>query len=432
MKAPLLLNQREEAQAHTRLLLPGVSPALTENEKESETTSISKIVGSRRYFQGRTFARSDSKGALSETRDPVEVLTPQSQRVIQLSLAINFFLFLAKLLGYIESRSLALLASWFDSLIDLLGQGVLSYSESQSGVKQANYPAGKSRLEPLGVMVCAILMSMASIEVIRDSCEKIYYGLSPTSMDNSIAIMLVFVVTLKIILWKYSDNVAKKTGSSAVQAIAQDNANDVLSNIVALLAAKIASISLAPSSSGAWYLWMVDPVGAILISFYIVYSWISMGKEQVDMLVGKRADENFVKAIEEIADTYREVMLLDKLTAYYFGPKFLVELEMVMPEDTLLRDSHDAGIRLQHSVEKLELVERCFVHIDYSRRENDDHDPDVPLYLKTYTGTPKNSTNFPSLSLLEGVSESTIEQPSGLLSEKDLRSLADTQGLDRV
>ena len=84
------------------------------------------------------------------------------------------------------------------------------------------------------------------------------------------------------------------------------------------------------------------------------------------------------------------LMRLDKLTAYHFGPRFLVELEMVMPENTLLRDSHDAGIELQHQIEKLPAVERCFVHIDYSSRVGlvDDHDPAAPLYLKTYTGSP--------------------------------------------
>ena len=48
---------------------------------------------------------------------------------------------------------------------------------------------------------------------------------------------------------------------------------------------------------------------------------------------------------------------------------------MVMPEDTPLRVSHDCGISLQHRIESLPQVERCFVHIDYQQREVDDHDP---------------------------------------------------------
>eukprot|EP00397_Hematodinium_sp_SG-2012_P049131 GEMP01056541.1.p1 GENE.GEMP01056541.1~~GEMP01056541.1.p1 ORF type:complete len:185 (+),score=33.55 GEMP01056541.1:263-817(+) len=163
--------------------------------------------------------------------------------------------------------------------------------------------------------------------------------------------------------------------------------------------------SIVPQSEAgttAALLWYADPVGAILISFYIVFSWFSLGKEQVDMLFRRRADDDFIKSIEEIAEKYIDLMMLDKLTAYHFGPKFLVELEMVMPEDTPLRDSHDAGISLQHAVERLELVERCFVHIDYSRRELDDHDPNVPLFLKTYTGTPKGTLEGHPTSAVSG------------------------------
>ena len=43
-----------------------------------------------------------------------------------------------------------------------------------------------------------------------------------------------------------------------------------------------------------------------------------------------------------------------QVRAYHFGPKFLVELEIVMAEETPLRESHDVGINLQHKIERLE------------------------------------------------------------------------------
>ena len=47
---------------------------------------------------------------------------------------------------------------------------------------------------------------------------------------------------------------------------------------------------------------------------------------------------------------------MDVVRAYHFGPKFLVEIEIVMPEETPLRESHDVGILLQHKIERLEEV----------------------------------------------------------------------------
>jgi len=61
---------------------------------------------------------------------------------------------------------------------------------------------------------------------------------------------------------------------------------------------------------------------------------------------------------------------------------FLVEIEIVMDERTPLRESHDCGILLQHKIEDLPSVERCFVHIDYAHRDVDDHDHNTPVVRK--------------------------------------------------
>lgn len=64
---------------------------------------------------------------------------------------------------------------------------------------------------------------------------------------------------------------------------------------------------------------------------------------------------------------------VDVVRAYHFGPKFLVELEVVLPRDTPLHESHDLGMELQYEIESREEVERCFVHIDYESRPYDEH-----------------------------------------------------------
>ena len=75
----------------------------------------------------------------------------------------------------------------------------------------------------------------------------------------------------------------------------------------------------------------------------------------------------------ELADHFDQRMVVDTCRAYHFGPKFLVELEVVMPEHTLLKESHDLGMELQYEIEAQEEVERCFVHIDYESRDYDEH-----------------------------------------------------------
>lgn len=321
---------------------------------------------------------------------------PEVMRVIWSSVWINLFLFFGKLYAFLASGSLAVLASLVDSTIDLLGQGVLIWTKQLSmGKRVDDYPVGKGKLEPVGVMICAVVMGMASIEVISTSVGKLvqYWGRpDPPSVDltASTVFILVGVVVLKAILYVWCSRVGKRNNDDeSVKAIAQDNWNDAISNFVVLLATEATHLRHD--------LWFIDPGAAIVISIYIIYAWLCTGYEQVEMIVGKRADPDFLRSIQNMAEQHDSRMQLDTLCAYHFGAKYLVEIEVVMHESTQLRDSHDAGIKLQHKIETLEDVERCFVHIDYQLREHDDHDPTVDVAEKVYGGTPQIAPRLPKL-----------------------------------
>jgi cation diffusion facilitator family transporter len=304
-----------------------------------------------------------------------------SRRAHIVSFWANLALFLGKCFVYLECRSMAILASLVDSTIDLLAQGVLMWANRAVGASDGvTYPAGRARLEPVGVVTCALLMAMASMQVIREASVE----LLDAWREGSVRLLqlrwldmgvMLSTVGVKTALYFWCKAVAARTSNVTVGAVAQDNLNDVLSNGIALISAL--STQVRPS------FWVCDPVGALVISVYIIVSWARTGVEQVEMIVGRSADPEFVDIVREMAETHDPSVSLDVLRAYHFGPKFLVELEIVMPEDTPLRESHDVGIRLQHKIEALEAVERCFVHVDYLQRGVDDHDPNVPLEYKT-------------------------------------------------
>jgi len=133
-------------------------------------------------------------------------------------------------------------------------------------------------------------------------------------------------------------------------------------------------------------LWYIDPYGAIFISLYIIYSWYNTAKEQIVQLSGLAAPTAFTNEIKKFAKDSHPHLEVDVCRAYHFGPKFLVELEVVMPQDTRLKESHDLGMKLQYGIESREEVERCFVHIDYEARPYDEHVVSkVPELRKRYT-----------------------------------------------
>ena len=71
---------------------------------------------------------------------------------------------------------------------------------------------------------------------------------------------------------------------------------------------------------------------------------------QVDKMIGKGAPEDFIHNLEQLASTHHADMSLDHIRAYYFGQRFIVEMEVVLPPRMTVRESHDIAMILQHKV----------------------------------------------------------------------------------
>ncbi|KAF4323064.1 hypothetical protein BBO99_00003503 [Phytophthora kernoviae] len=293
--------------------------------------------------------------------------TLRVQVAINVSLIANVVLAIVKTYAACMSGSLAVLSSLVDSILDLTSQLLFWYSDKRMHTPSVKYPAGRRRLEPVAVIISATLMGMAAIEVIQQAVESLVKGLNghQRQLDISTFTMAVLLVAIvvKLVLWYVCAQIGSHSPSA--DALAQDHRNDVFSNTVAVGAAFAAH----------WHsnLWYLDSVGAIVISVYIAVSWLATGKEQVERLVGLQASQEFIDEIRLLGDIHHPMMRTDIVRAYHFGNNYLVEMEVILPEDMCVKDAHDISLSLQDKVEALDNVERAFVHVDYLERNYDEH-----------------------------------------------------------
>lgn len=203
------------------------------------------------------------------------------------TLFFNVVILLTKVVAYVSTSSLVVLAALLDSLLDILCQLVLTYTEKNSARNKSSalYPAGSARLEPLGVLICAMLMGMASFAVLRESVVALVYQKSAMSDgdDDSPTLAsfwsMVSVVVYKMLLYwlcrmgahrkrvgpafrkSAGGKILRATSSKPVEqisdptleALTQDHFNDILSNAVAAFA-----LLLALRWPNMWY---IDPMG---------------------------------------------------------------------------------------------------------------------------------------------------------------------------
>eukprot|EP00112_Aurelia_sp_Birch-Aquarium-sp1_P004185 Seg1474.5 transcript_id=Seg1474.5/GoldUCD/mRNA.D3Y31 product="Metal tolerance protein 10" protein_id=Seg1474.5/GoldUCD/D3Y31 len=271
----------------------------------------------------------------------------------QISFLANLFLIIAKGVAVGLSGSLAIISSLVDSAVDLVSGVIIWYtSKAMRKIDIYNYPIGRTRLEPVAIVILSCIMASASVVIFRESLEGIISKKINADLSAvSISLVAVTIVT-KLVLYLY----CRRYDTPSTKALATDHLNDTVSNSFALLFGALGS-----------YVWKyADPIGAMIISIYIFYNWWKTGAQQIKNLTGKTAPSHLLQRITWIAVTHDDrIEKIETVRAFRTGNRYLAEVDIVLPEDMHLEIAHNIGETLQRKIEQLDQIERAFVHADY-------------------------------------------------------------------
>ncbi|XP_031387337.1 metal tolerance protein 9-like isoform X2 [Punica granatum] len=271
------------------------------------------------------------------TEDEMKQLARSEKVAIYTSNIANMVLFLAKVYASVESRSLAVIASTLDSLLDLLSGFILWFTaHAMRKPNQLRYPIGKERMQPV-------------TQPERD----------PEKERWMIGIM-VSVTIVKFVLMAY----CRRFQNDIIRTYAKDHLFDVITNSIGLAAAVLA----------IRFYWWLDPTGAILIAVYTMNSWARTVIENVGSLIGKTAPAEYIaKLTYLIWNHHWDIKHIATVRAYKCGSFYFVEADIVLPGDMSLNVAHDIGETLQEKLELLPDVERAFVHVDFDSNHPPEH-----------------------------------------------------------
>ena len=282
---------------------------------------------------------------------------------MNLSFATNVVLFVAKLACAALSGSLSIIASTLDSFLDLLSGLLLWLTvRSMRDVDPYEYPVGKTRLQPLGILVFASVMGTVSFQVLIESVRQL---IGPDHTHHLEHLWLAVgtmgsVIGAKLLLWLY----CRRFKSESVVAYAQDHLNDVLTN----------SLGLATAILGDRVAWWVDPLGAMLLSMFIMRVWATTALENMRQLVGQSAPQKLLAKLTWLSWNHSpKIAQIDTVRAYTFGQYYFCEVDIVLPRDTPFPEAHDIGESLQNKLERQAEIERAFVHLDYEAQHAPEH-----------------------------------------------------------
>lgn len=300
--------------------------------------------------------------------DPEEVMPPDLEfedeadsgsRVVTIAIYINFVanacLLIMKIAVAILTDSVSVLASLVDAALDFLSTAIIWTTTFLIKRKDTyRYPVGRRRLEPIGVLVFSVIMIVSFVQVALEGLNKL------SSPDHSIVsltipaiVIMAATVGVKFLCWLY----CRLIPNSSVQALAQDAITDIVFNTFSII---------FPLLGYYFSIWWLDPLGGVLLSLYVIFSWASTSSSHIKNLTGAAATADqrnvLLYLTMRFAHTIRKIQ---GLQAYHSGDKLNVEVDLVLDEGTSLRDSHDLGESLQYVLESVPEVDRAFVHMDY-------------------------------------------------------------------
>ena len=290
--------------------------------------------------------------------------------LIYASTAVTITIVVGLVILAISSQSLAILAASLDAVLDLVSNLILFVTHRLMSQRNLHaYPIGRSRIENIGVILYASVMSTFAIQVIVEAIRKfvsianhedipLNLGLDPFTLS-----MLVYVIVVKSILYLVCIRYASI--SSSAETLAMDHRNDLLLNCV--------GFAMGFAAYYSRQLWL-DPLGGVLLSLFILTSWAKLGLDQIAVVTGKSADIAFINEITFLVCHFDTLILqIDTVRCYHLSDKYLVEVDIVLSPDLPLKTAHDVGQHLQDFLEQYPEVERAYVHLDWEVEHQIEH-----------------------------------------------------------
>lgn len=277
------------------------------------------------------------------------------------SFGLNLMLLCGKALAMSTSSSYTIMSSLADSCLDIIGGIIISCTAANSGYTEEDsirYPAGKSRVSTVGILVFSVLMSCCAIYILFSCCNSlIMHELAPPTTPTAVFVMFM-TIFVKFCMWI----VYTWIGHPITLTLAEDHRNDVLTN----------SLGLFMYWGGARLQWWMDSMGGILLSLFVLNSWLQNALENAKMLMGEAAPGDVIRNVTYVAAHHHPLIKeVTRVTAYQLGPMYFTEVYLVLKDGVSFEAARWVGDTLTKRLERVPDIEHAFVHLDTSTHNED-------------------------------------------------------------
>lgn len=270
---------------------------------------------------------------------------------------LNILLFAGKLTVGFLGASVAIMADAFNNISDA-GSAIIALIGFRMATKPVDkeHPQGHGRIEYIAGFIVDMLIILVGFELLKTSIGKIVTPTLPT-VGNITLILLGVAILVKVWLFFFYRNIAKRISSSALKASAADSLSDCVATSLVLVSALV----------GRYAGVAVDGWAGLVVAVFILFTGVKASKETIDLLLGSPPDKAFIDSIYAFVDNkerYPRIVGIHDVMVHDYGPgRQIVSFHAEVPSDSDINIAHEEVDQLERDMhEKFGCI--VTVHLD--------------------------------------------------------------------
>jgi cation diffusion facilitator family transporter len=278
-------------------------------------------------------------------------------RVALLGLVINVAFATVKIAAGVIGHAYVLIADGIESALDI-GGSIIIWGGLTVAAKPPDqtHPYGHGKAEPIAAIVVAMGVLVAAIGLAIESVREIltpHHGPAPFTLA-----VLVVVIMVKEILFRYVNRVGKEFESTAVQTDAWHHRSDALTSAAAFI-----GISVALIGGERWR--SADDWAALFACAVIAANGVRLLLPAFYEIMDTAPRARIVRAICGVASSVPGVVEVEKCRARKMGLDFYVDLHARVDGNISVHEGHAIAHRVKAAIQQSNpRVADVLVHIE--------------------------------------------------------------------
>jgi len=257
--------------------------------------------------------------------------------------------------AYFDTKSVAMLSSLADSVLDFLASGITFVAVRVAlSPPDAGHRFGHGKAEPLSGLAQSAFVAGSAVLVMVEAISHLH---NPTPVENSTTgiIVTAFALIMTMLLVTFQRYVIRKTDSTALAADSLHYTGDLLLNASVML-----SLYLSSNLAVTW----IDPAFGMGISVFMITNAGRIAFKAIGGLMDHELPEADRREIIAIAQQHPKVKRVHELRTRSSGLQKFVQMHIVLDSRLSLLDAHRISDDVEKAVQAVFPAADIIIHQD--------------------------------------------------------------------